>query len=321
MTAKTPHDASIRAGVVGAGFFGRLHGQKLSAIPGVTLVGIADPMAQAAAEAAAKLHCAPFASWRDLVGKVDVVSVASPASTHAEAAIGLLAAGIHVLVEKPIATSLADADAIIAAAKASGRVLTSGHQERYVFAQSGLLSRKVKPVSIECVREGVPNGRGLDVSIVLDLMIHDLDLVHQIMTGPPATVTAMTRAQDGNSADDTVADLGFAGCKVRLTASRIARERKRTMRLVYPDGEIAIDFLARTLTNTTPEPLKPAFQGIGEWEGTAPRIADDPLGYAIGRFVHEVRTGVPALVRPEEARMALATALRVIDAARKATKG
>lgn len=321
MPGQTSHDAPLRAGVVGAGFFGRLHAQKLAAIPGVTLAAIADPHGPAASEAAAKFGCAAVASWRDLIGKVDVVSVASPASTHAEAAIGLLGAGVHVLVEKPIATSLAGADAMLYMAREHKRVLTAGHQERYVFAQSGLLNRAIKPTRIECVREGVPNGRGLDVSIVLDLMIHDLDLVHQIFPRAPERIAAITRAPDRNAGDDVVADLSFGGALVRLTSSRIASERKRTMRLVYPDGEIFIDFLARTLTNTTGEALKPAFQGFDGLDDAASRIASDPLGYAIGRFVHEVRTGMPALVRPEEARMALETALGVINAAENSAKG
>ncbi|HRE61354.1 MAG TPA: Gfo/Idh/MocA family oxidoreductase [Micropepsaceae bacterium] len=321
MPGQSSPDAPLRAGVVGAGFFGRLHAQKLAAIPGVTLTAIADPSANAAREAAEKFGCDPVASWRDLLGKVDVVSVASPASTHADAAIGLLGAGVHVLVEKPIATSLAAADAMIYMSRENKRVLTAGHQERYVFAQSGLLNRAIKPTRIECVREGVPNGRGLDVSIVLDLMIHDLDLVHQIFPRAPARIAAMTRAPDRNAGDDVVADLDLGGAQVRLTASRIASERKRTMRLVYPDGEIFIDFLARTLSNTTGEALKPAFQGFDGLDDAAARIASDPLGYAIGRFVHEVRTGMSALVRPEEARLALETALGVINAAEMSAKG
>ena len=123
------------------------------------------------------------ADWRELLGKVDLVSVCSPAVTHAAIVRAFLNAGAHVLVEKPIATNIEEADALIALAEQDGRVLTVGHQERFVFAHTGLLDYDDAPLEVSCWRKGPWTGRGADVSVVLDLMIHDLDLVHQLIPG------------------------------------------------------------------------------------------------------------------------------------------
>jgi predicted dehydrogenase len=130
-------------------------------------------------------HAIPaLADWRDLLGKVDLVSVCSPARRMRRSCAPFSNAGAHVLVEKPIATDLDEADELIALAEASGRVLTVGHQERFVFARTGMLDYRDAPLEVECWRTGPWTGRGDDVSVVLDLMIHDLDLVHRLI---PAT--------------------------------------------------------------------------------------------------------------------------------------
>ena len=166
----------LRAAVVGAGVFGRHHAAKYLRLPGVKLDAVADPSAEARHYVETHLHVPAVADWRELLGKVDIVSVCSPASTHADIVRAFLNAGAHVLVEKPIATDLEEAEELIELAAARGLVLTVGHQERFVFAKSGLLDYEDAPLSIECVREGPWTGRGTDVSVVLDLMIHDLDL-------------------------------------------------------------------------------------------------------------------------------------------------
>ena len=294
-----PSQRVLRAAVVGAGVFGRHHAAKYLRLPGVTLTAIADPDPDARRHAAAHLHVPAVADWRELLGEVDIVSVCSPAITHAEIVRAFLESGTHVLVEKPIATTLDEAEELIALALFRGLVLTVGHQERFVFAKSGLLDHGHVPQLIECVREGPWTGRGTDVSVVLDLMIHDLDLVHQLVPGDFSRVQAVGHSVYGGSADAVTANLTFKnGAKVELVANRAAKARRRSMRLVYEDGEIGIDFLTRKVTNTTGRALQP-FE------------MQDPLWESVAAFATAARAGAAALVRPEEARRALETALAI----------
>jgi predicted dehydrogenase len=303
-----PQQRVLRAGVIGAGVFGTHHATKYKSLPGVRLAAIADPSAKARADVAARHDVPVVADWRELLGKVDCVSVCSPASTHAEIVYSFLSAGAHVLVEKPIATDLDEAEELIALAAFKGRVLTVGHQERFVFAKSGLLDYDQAPLSVECVRAGPWTGRGTDVSVVLDLMIHDLDLVHQLVPGALADVRADALILRGGFADEVTADLTFGnGAEVRLFASRDHETRKRSMRVVYPDGAIEVDFLTRQVTNTTSRALHPL-------------DLSDPLAESVGAFVAAARAGAHSLVRPEEARQALETALRIEDAAAPAAE-
>src|SRR5262245_45022740 len=272
-------------------------------LPGVTLSAIADPSPEARRQNAMTLRAPVYADWHDLLGQVDIVSVCSPASTHAEIVRSFLSAGAHVLVEKPIATDLDEADELVRLASEIGLVLTVGHQERYVFAQSGLLDWDDAPLFVECVRAGPWTGRGADVGVVLDLMIHDLDLVHRLVPGAVTGINAAARTVHGAFADEVSAKLEFEnGSRVDLFASRVAEARRRLMRLVYSDGTIEIDFLARTLRNSTTRRIRPL-------------ALHDPLGESVAAFVAAVQAGRSALVRPEEARHALETALLIEDAA------
>lgn len=298
---------------MGAGVFGRFHAQKYARLPGVALVAVADPDTAAVSRVAAELGTEAYGDHRHLFGRVDCVSIASPADTHAAIAEEFLRAGIDVYVEKPIATALAEADRLIASAAECGRVLQSGHQERFVFAASGLLARNERPLRIECHRAGPFSGRGTDVSVALDLMTHDLDLVHVLSPAPVVAVAAKVRDLAGSFSDEVSADLTLAdGCEVSLFASRMADARRRFMRVTYADGAIEIDFIARTLANSTRSIVAPAFFGS---RGEAPGIADDPLGFAIARFVEAVRGGPAPLVTPADARRALETALLILNAA------
>jgi predicted dehydrogenase len=219
-----------------------------------------------------------------------------------------LKADAHVLVEKPIATTIEEAEELIALAAKRGLVLTVGHQERFVFAQSGLLDYENTPIAIECVRAGPWTGRSTDVSVVLDLMIHDLDLIHRLVPGALVSVRAEGRSVHGVLTDEVTANLEFEnGTEVELVASRAADARRRSMRVVYEDGEIGIDFLARKVTNTTGRPLQSL-------------ELHDPLAESVGAFVAAVRAGASTLVRPEEARRALETALLIDDALVPATQ-
>jgi len=281
------------------GAFGRHHAAKYEAMDGVSLVGVADVCAQARRGAAVKHGVPVFSDWRELLNAVDVVSVCSPAISHASIVRAFLNAGTHVLVEKPIATRLSEADQLIALAEAKNRVLTVGHQERFVFARTGLLDYDDAPVSIECWRIGGWTGRGVDVSVILDLMIHDLDLVHRLVPASLVEVEASGRSVKSRFSDEVEAQLGFDdGTQVRLSASRVSSIRRRGMRAVYADGVIEIDFIARTVRNTTRRHLNPL-------------MLQDPLGESVAAFVNAARGDRQAFVRPEEARRALATALEI----------
>jgi predicted dehydrogenase len=292
----------LKAAVIGAGAFGRHHATKYRGIKGVELVAIADPSPEVRRTAPVTHGVRGVADWRELLGEVDLVSVCSPATTHSTIVRAFLNAGANVMVEKPIATSVEEADDLVTLAAKTGRVLTVGHQERFVFAHTGLLDYNEVPLEVSCWRKGPWTGRGADVSVVLDLMIHDLDLVHQLIPGKVRSVQARGRCEKSLLADDVQAAVMFEnGAVARLETSRVAPERSRGMKAVYADGIVEIDFLTRTVTNTTPRALNALDVG-------------DPLGESVTSFVESVRTGTSPLVRPEEARNALATAILVDEA-------
>ena len=303
---RVPENGPLKAAVVGAGVFGHHHATKYKALghagKGVELFAIADPNAEMRAKAKAHHGCAAVADWRELLGKVDLVSVCSPAITHAEVVRAFLTAGAHVLVEKPIATTMEEASELVALSRQTGKVLSVGHQERFVFARTGLLDLAEAPLEITCWRQGPWTGRGDDVSVVLDLMIHDLDLVHTLVPGAVTDVRAEGLIEYGPHADEVFALLRFAGGTIaKLETSRVATERKRGLRAVYADGVVEFDFLARTVSNTTPRPL-------GQLE------LGDPLGEAVAGFIDAARAGIDALVTPEQAAQALQTALWIEQA-------
>jgi predicted dehydrogenase len=303
---RVPENGPLKAAVIGVGAFGRHHAAKYHALcasgQDVELFAIADPSAEVRRGAAAQYGVAAVADWRELLGKVDLVSVCSPAVTHAEIVRAFLNAGAHVLVEKPIATTIEEANDLVALAARTGLVLTVGHQERFVFARTGLLDQAETPLEIQCWRRGPWTGRGDDVSAVLDLMIHDLDLVHMLVDGPVSDVKARGLTQYGPHADEVSAAITFAnGTVARLDTSRIAETRKRGLRAVYADGVVEIDFLTREVKNTTPRALAALEMG-------------DPLGESVASFVAACRgEGLP-MVLAEQARQALETAVRIDEA-------
>ena len=276
----------------------------------VGLFAIADPSAEVRAAVSSRHEgVAVTADWRELLGKVDLVSICSPAITHYEIVKAFLNAGAHVLVEKPIATSREEAADLLAIVKETGRILTVGHQERFVFARTGLLDLDAIPLEITCWRQGPWTGRGDDVSAALDLMIHDLDLVHTLVPGPVAAVTARGFVEYGPFADEISATVTFAGgTVVQLETSRVAATRKRGLRAVYADGIVEIDFLSRVVINTTPRPLLVQENG-GVFE------MGDPLSESVAGFVAAARGAAPVLVTAQQAAQALDTALLIEEAA------
>lgn len=302
---------TLRAGVAGAGVFGGYHARKYKEADRVQLVGIYD-RGTGRAETLAELIDAPVflaEQWDDFIAGLDVLTIAAPAVAHASLAVKALEAGVHVYVEKPIAASVQESEAILAAAREAGKVLACGHQERIVFQEMGLFDTPEKPTRVEAVRQGPWTGRSDDVSVVLDLMIHDIDLALALSGAEPRNVRAKGRTVESALSDDTRAEITFeGGMTAAFHASRVAEDRARSMRLVYPSGELEIDFMNRTFENSTPFPLNPHFSETARGR--------DPLGASVSDFLAAVRGEKPRpAVTGEEAARALMLALAVDQAA------
>jgi predicted dehydrogenase len=299
----------LKAGVAGAGVFGGFHARKFASLPDVQLAAVFDLDSARAEALANELGARAFTDLDAfLEAAADVVTVASPAVTHGDIAARALGAGRHVYVEKPLAVDLDEARVLVGQARDAGRVLVVGHQERAVFRAIGLFDVPERPIAIEAVRLGTPGERNLDVSVILDLMIHDLDLALALIGAEADGVQATGSAPVGPFTDDCEAEVFFEdGAAASFSASRVAEARERTMRIEYPSGELVIDFLARTFENRTPFKLHANFA-----DTTAGK---DPLGASVSDFLAAVRGDIPRpLVTGEEALAALDLALR-IDAA------
>ncbi len=299
---------TLRGGVIGAGVFGGYHAGQYARLPGVHLAAVYDTHPDRAAKVAMPLGGRAFADLEHFLEAVDVVTVASPASHHAEQALAAIAAGRPVYVEKPVAISVADAERVRVAAAARGLVVACGHQERVTFQAMGLLDIPEQPLLLEALRHGPPSERSRDVTAVLDLMVHDIDLALAISAADPVTAEGEgARGPDGVW-DATRAEVTFeSGLVATFDVSRLADARRRTMRIVYPSGEVEIDFVARTFRNTTPFPLNADYA-----ETPAAR---DPLGASVEGFLNAVRGVAPRpVVTVEEAMAALDLALAVEQA-------
>lgn len=293
-----------KTGLIGAGAFGANHARQLSTAAESYFQGVYDADADRAEDMARRYGVAAFTDLAALFAATDAVVIATPARTHATLAGAAVAAGRHVLVEKPLAANVADAQGLVAAAQQAGVTLQAGHQERFVLEALGLFDVPEKPLSIESVREGPYTGRGMDVSVTFDLMIHDLDLVAALFGDAPTEIRAAGRAERGAEYDAVEAHLQFQSGAARLTASRVAEARKRTMRVAFPSGGVSVDFLTRTMTNTTPFTLDPDFAAK----------APDPLGQNVRAFLAASLSGSASQISGESGAAAVALAA-AIDAA------
>ena len=239
---------SLRAAVIGVGYLGRFHAQKYAALPDVELVGVVDPNPERAAAVAKELGTAAFASHAELAGRVDLVSIASTTESHYRIARDCLAAGLHVLVEKPITVTVAEADELIALAAAGKLMLQVGHLERYNPAWLAVRDKIGTPLFIEAHRMAPFKPRGTDVSVVLDLMIHDLDLILPLVQSPVADLRASGVAVLTEGIDIANARIEFAnGCVANITASRASTASLRRMRIFQHHEYLSIDFGERKI--------------------------------------------------------------------------
>lgn len=245
----------LKVGVAGAGVFGNYHAQKAAASARTDLVGIFDLDLVRAKAVAEPFGAAAFDSYADLVKEVDAMVVAVPATFHAQLVGEALAADKHVLVEKPLALNAVTARKLAGEAVTRGRVLQVGHQERFVAKAMGIFAIDEVPERLESVRAGPPPqaGRAGDVSVIWDLMIHDLDLAACLIGREFNSVEASGKRVSTPHFDDATSEFSFvSGGSAWLRASRAQEARERTMKLVYPSGEIWVDFLTRQVRNTTP---------------------------------------------------------------------
>ena len=275
----------LRIGVVGAGVFGGYHAQKCHHHQRADLVGIFDIDTQQSQVLADKLGAEVAGSLEALVRACDAVIVACPATEHYAAAKAALEAGCDVLVEKPIAHTIELAEELVALAEAEGRILQVGHQERFVAEAIGLDHIDEPPTAIRAWRHTSYSERGTDVSVALDLMTHDIDLVLWLMEADPESVAGEAEAVKSATADVAEATLSFPTTTAWLSASRVAEAPRREFELVYPSGVIAVDFGTRTLTNTSEHPVVANF-------GDDPN-AKDSLGAATDAFIRAVLDGEP----------------------------
>jgi predicted dehydrogenase len=295
----------LRAGVAGAGSFGAHHARLYAGLEGVALSAVFDADLDRARGLAAEHGAFGLDNLETFLAGIDILTIASPATTHARIALAALDAGKSVYVEKPLATTLEDADRLIAAAARTGKVLACGHQERVASKALGILDIPERPIFLEAVRRGPWGPRNADVSCVLDLMIHDIDLALTLDPAAPLAVEAEGQVREGPLLDQVRAEITLEdGCNLVLEASRIAEARERRMRVVYPSGEVEIDFVTRAFRNTTPFALDEAF--------TETPAGKNPLAASIAAFVAAVRGEAPRpAVTGEEAARALDVALAV----------
>jgi hypothetical protein len=243
----SPAAPEIRVGVIGAGHLGTYHAGIYAALPGVRLAAVADIVPEKARKLAEPLGAAWADAAEGILAQVEAVSVATPTTTHLEVARACLTRGVHVLVEKPMAATLAEAEEMVQLAEAQGLVLAVGHTERFNPAFRRAMEETGPPRFLEAHRLAPFLPRSLDVDVVLDLMIHDLDLVHALVRSPLAGVEAVGVAVLTPRCDIANARLAFAdGTVANLTASRISRERLRKIRWFAANEYVSVDLLARS---------------------------------------------------------------------------
>ena len=309
----------LRAGVVGVGHLGQHHARHYATLPGVTLAGVCDASADRATLIAGRHGVQAWTNLADLLAQVDLVSVAAPTSAHFSAAKACLDAGKHVLVEKPIAVTSAEARELVELAARHGCLLQVGHSERFNPIMQRMRSHIERPAFIEGHRLSAFGERGTDVDVVLDLMIHDLDLVLSFNPGPVEEVRAAGVPVLSPNIDIANARIAFAsGCVANLTASRVSTNKMRRLRFFQRDRYVSIDFQTRQAM------VSRRVQGGGPRPTidveTVQAGDEEPLRLELDAFVHAVATGSRPVVSGEDGEAALNLASQVLDAIRRFTQ-
>jgi predicted dehydrogenase len=302
----------VRTAVIGVGYLGRFHAQKYAVLAAAELVAVVDANAENRARVAAETGCRAVADYRELLGDVDAVSIATPTPLHYPIARDCLEHGLHVLVEKPITTTTDEARALIDAAARAGRVLQVGHLERFNAAILALAGTLGTPRFVESHRLAPFKERGTDVNVVLDLMIHDIDLIQSLVGSPIESIDAVGRSVFSAGLDIANARIRYAnGCVANTTASRVSMKMERKLRLFQDDAYISIDLQQKVLTIVRKPPPGsdlPLGQVLIE-ERTYDQ--GDALRFEIEAFLRAIQQGTPPVVTGEDGLRALETATRI----------
>jgi predicted dehydrogenase len=303
----------IRSAVIGVGYLGQFHAEKYAQLDDTQLVAVVDLDRERAMAVAGKTGVQAFTDYREIIDRVDAVSVVVPTQCHYEVAKAFLEKGVHVLLEKPITTTLAEADELIRIATARKVVFQVGHLERFnpvVVALEGIVKQ---PGFIESIRIAPFKPRGTDVNVVLDLMIHDIDIIQNIVGSKVEQINSIGTPVFTEEEDIANARIQFAnGCVANVTASRISLKSERKMRIFQPDAYISVDFQNKTFAVFR--------KGDGEMFPGVPNITKeekrfdqtDALKSEIEAFLNAIINGKPPVVSGEDGRYALETALRII---------
>lgn len=303
----------LRAAVIGVGYLGRFHAQKFQSNPDVDLIGVVDTDSARATEIAAEINTQAFTDYHDVLPLVDLVSIVVPTQYHFAVARDCFNAGCHVLLEKPVTRTVAEADELIQLAESKGLIFQVGHLERFnpaVMALKGVLQN---PQFIESHRLAPFRTRGTDVSVVLDLMIHDIDILLSMVKHPIKTINSVGVPVLSEEVDIANARLQFEnGCVANVTASRASRETMRKMRIFQQDAYISIDFQSRKIAIYRKKKGLNIIPGLPNISIEERSFAQgDPLKAEIDAFVTAVREGSPPVVSGADGKRALEVALQI----------
>jgi predicted dehydrogenase len=311
----------IRVAVIGVGYLGKFHAEKYAAMDSVRLVGVADIERSRAGDIAARLGSQSFTDYRDLLGRVDAVSIVVPTESHFKVGLEFLNHDTDVLIEKPMTTTLEQADELINVAESRGRILQIGHLERFNPAVLALKDIITHPMFIEAHRLSIFKDRSTDVSVVLDLMIHDIDIILNIVNSEIKSIHAAGAPVICEHADIANVRLQFeSGCVANITASRISAKNQRKIRFFQKDAYIAVDFASREITlirrnDHQADSMVPGtdFQQLSFTEA-------DVLEDELVSFIQAVRTRNAPVVSGHAGRKALAVALDIMNQVESAIK-
>ena len=302
----------MKAAVIGVGHLGKHHARILATLPGVSLAGVVDLNRDRAEKIAGEYGTRAFANVNEIPDPLDVVVIAVPTERHAAIALPLIESGVHTLVEKPVTQTVEEADTLIAAARRKGVVLAVGHSERFNPAVAAARPHIKDPRFIEVHRLGTAPERSLDIDVVLDLMIHDLDLILSVVASDVERVEAVGVPVLTPRVDIANARVRFKnGCIANLTASRISKEAVRKIRFFQRDAYVSIDTAARDVEVWSVVSQPGGARKIGG--GKLSVDGGEPLKAELEDFIGAVRDRRPPAVSGEDGRAALALAVRIVE--------
>lgn len=302
----------VKCGVVGVGYLGKFHAEKYANLPQAELTAVCDKDSKSCNEIANHFHALAIDNYQDLVGKVDAVSIATPTLLHHEIAKFFLENNIHVLIEKPITTTVAEAEELIALAEKNNLVLQVGHLERFNSAMKAAENHLDAPHFIDCSRLAPFKLRGADVNVVLDLMIHDIDLIQHMVNSPIQHIYANGACVVSNEIDIANARIQFNnGCVANVTASRVSLKPERSLKVFQRENYLALDLQSKKLTLHY-KGVNEMFPGIREMLSEE-QVFDqgDALREQIIAFLNSIINGQPATVSGHDGKLALATAIEI----------